>query len=493
MPLRGLHAVFGKPIVSLLITIHKTRLKEEYIIIAQKIYFCYRKIGYGNGGYMDFYARKEELTLLEKIWGGVEKKARMVVITGRRRIGKTLLSMVYAKAKPHLYLFIAKKTEVLLCQEFIKIIKEQFDVPVVGEIASFRDIFTLLLEIGKKQPFVLIIDEIQEFLHINPSLFSDMQKLWDEYLFKSKIQLILMGSISSLMHHIFEDSHEPLFGRADRILRLKPFSISQLAKILKNHGQDDVETLFNYYLVSGGVPKYVEQLLTEKVFKEKDIYGFIFSENSPFLDEGKNVLIEEFGKEYGVYFSILELIAMGKTSRSEVESILQRDIGGYLERLENYYGIIKKIKPIHAKPQSRTVKYRIRDPFLKFWFRFIFHEWTAIETSNFSYALQALTQNLSVYKGGVLESFFRNLFVESKQFNEIGSYWEHDNTDEIDLVAVNDLQKRIVIAEIKLNKKKISDATLRKKGEKLLRHYPGYSPEYLALGLQDAENYLVIE
>jgi len=439
---------------------------------------------------MDFFAREGELALLEKVWNTVQKKARMVVITGRRRIGKTLLSMVYVKDKPHIYLFIAKKTEVLLCQEFIKIIKEKFDIPVIGDIISFRDIFTLLLEIGKTQPFVLIIDEIQEFLHINPSVFSDMQKLWDEYLFKSKVQLILMGSIFSLMHKIFEDSHEPLFGRADRILRLKPFTISQLNAILKCYGKSDAHTLFNYYLVSGGVPKYVEQLLTEKVFGENEIYEFIFSENSPFLDEGKNVLIEEFGKEYGVYFSILELIAVGKTSRSEVESILQRDIGGYLERLENYYGIIKKVRPIHAKPQSKTMKYRIKDPFLKFWFRFIFHERTAIETANFTYALQALTRDISVYKGGVLESFFRNLFIESKQFNEVGSYWEHDNSNEIDLVAVNDLQKRIVIAEIKLNKKKISKEGLLKKSEKLLRNYPGYATDYLALSLQDIDDYI---
>lgn len=440
---------------------------------------------------MDFYGREGELALLEKIWGSVQAKARMVVITGRRRVGKTLLSMVYVKDKPHLYLFVAKKTEVLLCQEFIQLIRESFDVPVIGEITSFRDIFTLLLEIGTKQPFVLVIDEIQEFLNINPALFSDMQQLWDRYLFKSKVQLILMGSIYSLMHKIFEDSHEPLFGRADRILRLKPFTIAQLHAILKKHGREDIKTLFNYYLVSGGVPKYVEQLLTEGVFNEAEIYEFILSENSPFLNEGKNVLIEEFGKEYGMYFSILELIATGKSSRSEIESILQKDIGGYLERLESYYGIIRKFRPIHAKPQSKMVRYRIEDLFLKFWFRFIFREWTAIETANFPYVQQILNRDLSTYKGGILEDFFRSLFAESKQFNEIGSYWEQDNTNEIDLVAVNALQKRIIIAEIKLNRERILEGGLKKKAEKLLRHYPGYSPEYLSLSLEDAHKYIL--
>jgi hypothetical protein len=253
---------------------------------------------------MDFYGRKQEIALLNKIWKTVDTKARMVVITGRRRIGKTLLSMIYTKDKPHLYLFVAKKTEILLCQEFLGQIKQKFSIPVVGTLSTFSEIFTLLLEIAQKQPFVLIIDEIQEFLTINPSVFSDLQRLWDCYLFQSKLQLIMMGSIHSLMHKIFEDSQEPLFGRADRIIHLKPFLIAELATILEQHGQTkDIDVLFHYYLLSGGVPKYVEQLLTEKVFVSQEIFDFVFSQHSPFLDEGKNVLIEELGKEYGVYFA----------------------------------------------------------------------------------------------------------------------------------------------------------------------------------------------
>jgi uncharacterized protein len=438
---------------------------------------------------MDFFGREQELALLEKSWEAVEKKARMVVITGRRRIGKTFLSLVYTRDKPHLYLFIAKKTEILLCQEFVKQIQEFFNIPVIGELKAFREVFTLLLELALTRKFVLIIDEIQEFLTINPSIFSEIQDLWDRYLSKSKIQLIMMGSIYSLMHKIFEDSHEPLFGRADRILQLKPFTISQLKRILELHGQKgQSEPLFNYYLLTGGVPKYVELLLTEGVFEEKEILDFVLSENSPFLHEGKNVLIEEFGKEYGIYFSILELIAGGKTSRTAIESILQKEIGGYLDRLEDYYGVLEKIRPISSKPQGRTVKYRMKDIFLRFWFSFLYRNWTAVETSNFSYIKQVLSASLSTYKGPILEDFFRRFFAETQEFNHIGSYWEHDNTNEIDLVMINDQQKRIVIGEVKLNKSRIRFSELKKKSEKLLLNYPGYTPEYLALGLEDVLN-----
>lgn len=453
----------------------------------------YRTLYYRNGGYdMNFYGREQELSFLKKNWEMVQQKARMVVITGRRRVGKTLLSQVYVKDKPHLYLFVAKKSEILLCEEFVNQIKNTFNIPIIGRITSFRDVFTFLLEIGKKMPFVLIIDEIQEFLHINPSVFSDIQELWDRYLFESKIQLLIMGSVYSLMHKIFQDAHEPLFGRADRILHLKPFSPTQLYEIMQQQSKSkSLEALFTYYLVTGGVPKYIELLLSEQAFSEKEVFDCVFCENSPFLEEGKNILIEEFGKEYGMYFSILELIAMGKTGRGEMESILQKDLGGYIERLESYYSLIEKVRPIHAKPRSKMVKYYIKDLFLKFWFRFIYRQWSAIETGNFDYAKEVMYQNLSTYKGTTLEFFFKNLFAEQKQFNRIGSYWDHDAQNEIDLVAINDLKKRIVICEIKTNKERIRMAALKQKAEKLLSHYPGYHPEYLALSLEDAPKFLL--
>lgn len=131
------------------------------------------------------------------------------------------------------------------------------------------------------------------------------------------------------------------------------------------------------------------------------------------------------------------------------------------------------------------VKYRIKDIFLRFWFLFIYQNWSAVETLNFAYIKQILDASLSTYKGSILEDFFRQQFSEMQQFNQIGSYWDHDHNNEIDLVMVNDYQKRIVIGEVKLNKSRVRFAELKKKSEKLLQYYPGYTPEYLALGLED--------
>ena len=122
---------------------------------------------------MKFYSREKELSTLEKQYEQTDLSSIMTVITGRRRVGKTLLSLQYTKNKKHIYFFISKKNEVLLCEEFIESIKEKFNIPVLGEIKDFRKVFQLIMEIGKQEKIVVIIDEFQEFYNINPSVYSE--------------------------------------------------------------------------------------------------------------------------------------------------------------------------------------------------------------------------------------------------------------------------------------------------------------------------------
>jgi len=439
---------------------------------------------------MEFYDRKQELALLEQLREQTNSAARMTVLTGRRRVGKTKLALEFTKSHKHLYLFIAKKSEQLLCEDFLTEIKNLFTLPIIGDIRSFKDVFALLLEISKKEQFTLIIDEFQEFYTINPAVYSEIQHLWDLHKDTSGLNLICIGSVFSLIKKIFENSKEPLFGRADRIINLKPFSIQTIHQILVDRGVKDPRSLFDWYVLTGGMPKYIDILTSNGNKSIEETIDFMVSEYSPFILEGKNLLIEEFGKEYGVYFSILELISRGKTGRGEIESIMERKIGGYLSRLENDYSLIGRQRPINAKPGSRLLKYVLQDNFLSFWFRFIHRNWSAVEAGNFEYIRQAIRRDYQTYCGRLLEHFFQALFAATGRFNRIGSYWEKKNLNEIDLVAINDLEKKIIMAEIKLNRDRISLNVLRKKSERLVAAYSDYTPEWLALGIDDIPMWL---
>ena len=179
---------------------------------------------------MKFYNREKELKNLKNIEQASKESAKMTIIVGRRRIGKTTL---IKEAYPQkLYLFVSKKNEALLCEEFIKIVEQQLEVKIFGEIKKFRELFEYLMELSTKRAFTLIIDEFQEFLTVNKSLYSDMQNIWDSYKDRSQMNLVLSGSIYSLMKRIFEDRKEPLFGRANNKMELKAFSVVTLKEIL---------------------------------------------------------------------------------------------------------------------------------------------------------------------------------------------------------------------------------------------------------------------
>jgi AAA+ ATPase superfamily predicted ATPase len=439
---------------------------------------------------MRFYDRGRELAELGKLEKQTSGSARMTVLTGRRRVGKTSLALEFARSRRHLYLFVSKKSEPLLCAEFLEDIQRQFDMPVVGEIKTFRDIFRLLLEISKKEPFTLIVDEFHEFLQVNPAVYSEIQHLWDVNKDKCRLNLICIGSVYSLMHRIFEEKKEPLFGRADRILSLKPFPLRTIREILADHGVTGMKPLFDCYVLTGGLPKYLDQLVANSALSFDRMMDFVLQADSPLLNEGRNLLIEEFGKDYGTYFSILELISLGKTARMEMQSILEADIGGYLDRLESTFGIISRHKPINAKPNSRLQKYRITDNFLSFWFRFIYRNRSAVETGNFAYVREVIQRDYTVHCGRMLEKCFHELLAETGNYNRIGSYWERGNLNEIDLVALNDLKKTITIADINLNKSKLSVEGLKHRAQGLIASYPRHQPEWLGLSVENIADFL---
>ena len=435
---------------------------------------------------MKFYNRESELSELGKLYEQANQSARMTVITGRRRVGKTMLALEFARGHRSLYLFVSKKSEALLCAEYLEEIKKTFDVPVYGEVRHFRDVFAILLDLAKKERVTLILDEFQEFFAINPAVYSEIQHLWDVNKSDCRMNLICISSVYSLMHRIFEEAKEPLFGRADRILLLRPFSIKNIQTVLRDHGIDDLKTLFDCYALTGGLPKYLEILASNNAFSYDEMLTLMLNEHSPFINEGKNLLVEEFGKEYGTYFSILELIARGKTARTEIESVLEIHAGAYLVRLESDYGLISRRKPINARPNARQLKYFINDNFLNFWFRFIFRNRSAVETGNYTYIREVIDRDYNTWSGLMLERFFHELFAASGNFNIIGSYWEKGNQNEIDLVAINDLKNKLIVAEIKMNKSRINLDNLKKKAVKLLESYQGYELTWLGLGLEDA-------
>lgn len=435
---------------------------------------------------MKFYNRKKEQEILLQNKIQSEKSACFTVMVGRRRIGKTSLLLESVRGQKYLYLFVARKNENLLCSQFQSDAEKMLGLKIFGTITQFRDLFEQLLIFATREHFTLIIDEFQEFESVNPAIFSDIQNLWDQYKDKARINFIACGSIYSLMMKIFENRKEPLFGRLSSKIVLQPFSVSVTKEILREYNAKySPEDLLCLYLLTGGVAKYIELLMDAGAVTHKQMLDMVTRADSPFLGEGKDLLISEFGKEYGTYFSILQLIASGKNRQSEIDSIIDKNTGAYLVNLEKEYSLIVRNKPMFSKPGSRRARWSLNDNYLRFWFRFIYPNQSLIEMGRFDLLREYIDKNYEQYSGLILEKYFREKISESLRVTEIGSYWDSKGENEIDIVALNDLDKTSIIAEVKRNAKKIDMVKLETKVKSIQKHLAKYKTDIIGLSMDN--------
>ena len=182
---------------------------------------------------MKFFDREKEINMLKDIQAESFDSAQLTVLTGRRRVGKTSLVLKAYEGLPLLYFFVGRKTEKDLCEEYSREIEDKLGLPVLGTASRFNEIFEFVLKIASSRQVILFIDEFQDFQKVNASIFSDIQKLWDLYKDKAAINLIISGSVYSLMHKIFFDRDQPLYGRASHMIKLRPFSPSVIREIMQ--------------------------------------------------------------------------------------------------------------------------------------------------------------------------------------------------------------------------------------------------------------------
>ena len=438
---------------------------------------------------MNFFDRTEEIASLHEIREIAKNNAQFTVVTGRRRIGKTSLVWKAYEDEPILYFFVARKAESDLCEDYQLEIENKLGIPTMGRAGHFTDIFEFLMKLSIDRPITLFIDEFQEFFRVNKSVYSDMQRIWDIYSNKAHINLIVCGSIYSMMTKIFKDKKEPLYNRQTRFMTVRPFTPTVLTEILTKYNPDyTAEDLLALYSFTGGVAKYVQLLVDAGATTKGKMLNQIVKADSIFLGEGKAILIEEFGKDYGVYFSILSAIARGKTSRSEIESVVGREIGGYLTKLENEYEVIAKKQPLFEKSSTKNVRYAIEDNFFTFWFRFIYKYSYMLEIDNYEGLKTIINRDYETFSGLMLERYFRRVLIERQDYTRIGGWWDRKGENEIDIVAENEMNNEATFFEVKRKAANIDIEVLKQKAAAFLRatgEFKGYDISYKALSMDD--------
>ncbi|MFA4701120.1 ATP-binding protein [Pyrococcus kukulkanii] len=396
-----------------------------------------------------FVDRERELKFLEERYRS--GRAELIIIYGRRRIGKTALLLHFAKDKPHVYFLATEKPYRENLKDFQKLLAEFLGDELFGKV-QFRDIDELLMAFSERvsDRVILIIDEFPLLIkHYRPAL-SLLQKAWDLKLSKTKIMLILCGSSVSAMETDVLGYKSPLYGRRTGQWLLTEILFPYIREFFPRYSGEDLVKVWG---VVGGVPEYLLKFNPNEDF-DSNVVNNVLSKGA-FLYEEAEILLREELREPANYFAILEAIASGRSRFGEIVNATGLDkslVSKYLSVLQRL-GIVKREVPVTstAKEASKRGLYVIKDNYFAFWFRYVFPNKTYLEAGLAEDVWNSSGEDFNAYLGHVFEELVRNPEIFAKisgfRFTKIGKWWHR--REEIDVVALNEREKKALFVEVK--------------------------------------------
>lgn len=401
-----------------------------------------------------FVDREEELLTLQKEYE--RDGSSLVVLYGRRRVGKTTLISRFIQNKNALFFLASEESEVQNRNAFKDKAADFIgnDLLKNVEVKSWDVIFQAIADTSFDSKPILVIDEFQYIGKSNPAFPSVFQRIWEEVLKHRQIMVILCGSLVSMMESQTLAYGSPLYGRRTAQIRLKQIPFRHYHAFFPNKSRRE---LIELYSVTGGVPKYIE------LFSENDnIYSSIQAcvlNRSGYLYDEPHFLLQQEVTEIGSYFSVIKAIAAGNSKLSAISTVLEvkaTSLTKYLKTLIDL-DILEREVPITEENPERSKKglYKIKDNYLKFWFAFVYPNMSFIESGNSDIVMAKLRKGLiSKHTAFVYEDVCRERMWELNagerwpfHFSQIGRWW--DGSHEIDIAAIDPEGGNLILGECK--------------------------------------------
>jgi len=398
---------------------------------------------------MEFKNRQQELDFLEGEWnsGG----ARFVVIYGRRRVGKTELIKKFTGDKPNIYFLARREPEKETIKRLNNKLIEQFNDNSLNT-APLKDLDGIFEYLANKikNRFLLVFDEFPFMIERFPELLSIMQDYWDNKFKNTQIFIIVSGSSVSMIEDKVLSYKSPLYGRRTNQWRLIGIDFKNLKEFFPQYSLED---LIKVYSAVDTIPGYLVKFDPNRSVME-NIKDQILKKGSFLYEEIEFILSEEL-RDPSNYMAILTAIASGATNFAEISSKSSLDkslISKYLNILERL-DIVKSIIPVVTsfkkmiRPSHKH--YKLADNFFLFWFRFVYPYKDQLEYGNIDYVFDILNREFNSYLGNIFEKIGKEFFLLNKDFNfqKVGGWWYKDK--EIDIIGLDELNKRIAFVECK--------------------------------------------
>lgn len=417
----------------------------------------------------EFINRTEELTALEKWWGSRERMP--ICLYGRRRSGKSWLFRKFAHEKPAVLLVARRTAPGAQLDDFAERLE-----PLLGVRPSLPDLpslFRLLYRAARKEKILVVIDEFPYLLpttdaETNRELTA-IQAVMEEEQGNSLLKLVLCGSLVTQMESLLAE-RGPLHGRLIP-LQIHPVAFPEARLFLPELSPLEQ---FERFSVTGGMPRYLSVLGGPDSLRDV-VCHHVFNRNAALWDECRTVLEQEL-REPKIYFAVLQALANGDKESNEIVQAIHSDpqrVSKYLNVLEGMK-VVDRTLPISAKNSSRVGHWHLRDPFFRFWFRFVFPFQDDLESglqAKKFYDLEVVP-NLNDHVAPEFEDFARRWTRETygNKTTKVGSWWGPSlneyrrsgtrQSEEIDIVGLG--QKKVsLIGEVRWRNKAMDISYLR--------------------------------
>ncbi len=356
---------------------------------------------------MEFIGRKEQLKKLDREINSEE--LRLVLIYGRRRVGKSELVKTALKQSDvtSIYYECKQTTEQSNVESFCCVISENLNLPKLG-YTGIEEALDYLFKMASEKKMVVVLDEYPYLRENVKGLDSILQSLIDNNKEKSKLTLIILGSYVEVMKSLIEHSN-PLFGRTDLVIDLKPMDYFESAQFYPNFSVEDKVRIFSVF---GGIPHFNKQVDDKKSVKENIIEliaspGARLENEVPMYLKGElskivnaNETFEALSNGYSKYSDILSQshVSSGPTLIDILSKLIQMEV-------------VKKTVPINDENNKRKTGYYICDNLSLFYYKYIF-----------KYASQLKIMDSEMFFRKYIESDFEEKYVPL-QFEEIAKQY----------------------------------------------------------------------
>lgn len=399
-----------------------------------------------------FWDREKELAFLEKQYQ--QPGSNLVVVYGRRRVGKTTTLARFSEDKPNIIFLADRSMETTLMQRMLRAVARFLHDDIMARVSPPDWDWILAQFVGRAdftRKVVLVLDEFQALAQVNEAFPSILQRLWDTQLKQHNLMLILCGSLVGMMYRTTLAYDSPLYGRRTGQLRMRPLTFSSLRQAFAHKPFNDVVEL---YSVSGGVPVYVEALTNGSLMAQID--ENVLNPGGRLYDEPRFVLSGEIS-DTTTFFSILQVIAAGNRQQTHIAGKLGLStnyLSSYTRMLLDLE-VLEKRLPVTADPQrSRRSLYYVGDHFFDFWFRYVYPYQSEIESGRPAIAQDEIRRTFDQYVSRPYEDCVRDWLWHLQdrgelpfEFQKLGSWW--NKRTEIDIVGTNATTRDIVFGECK--------------------------------------------